>query len=373
MKILQTPARFYPYIGGVENNAFYLSQELVKRGHEVTVICANEPAAKDVRDVNGIAVERLNYTGKIANTNITLRLPFALRDANFDLVHTHLPTPWSADWSTLIARRKNKPVVLTYHNDITGRGMARYIARLYNATSLRYVLKHVDKLIITQPGYLTTSPYLKQYEHKIAVIPNGVDVRKFTPRSLDNKDTPRLFFLSILDEFHRYKGFDILLQALTMVKKDIPDVKLIVGGEGELLREYQQKVHSLELTDSVEFHGFIPEDRIVEYYAAASAFVLPSISSTQEGFGIVLLEALACGTPVISTDIVGVAADVRANNAGIIVPPKDHEALAEAILTLLGDAKLAQQMGDAGRRLVEAKYTWERVAAMTEAVYEALV
>ena len=373
MKILQTPARFYPYIGGVENNAYYLSLELLKRGHDVTVICANEPDAKDLTNVNGIRVQRLKYIGKIANTNITLRLPFALRKTEFDLVHTHLPTPWSADWSTMVARRKKKPVVLTYHNDITGSGMARYIARLYNATSLNYILKHVDRIIITQPGYLHSSPYLKRVEHKIVIIPNGVDVEKFKPPNDANHASNVLFFLSILDEFHRYKGLDILLKALTIVKKDIPDIKLIVGGEGELRGEYQQMATSLGLNGTVEFHGFIPDDRLVEYYTTSNAFVLPSISSTQEGFGLVLLEALACGTPVISTDIVGVAADVKASNAGIIVSPNDPEALAEAILTLLRDAALASKMGESGRRLVEAKYTWERVAAMTEEVYEALL
>jgi glycosyltransferase involved in cell wall biosynthesis len=268
---------------------------------------------------------------------------------------------------------RKKPVVLTYHNDITGRGLARYIARLYNATSLTYVLKRVDKIIITQPGYLHSSPYLKRYEHKIVIIPNGVDVEKFKPPSGAKHASNVLFFLSILDEFHRYKGLDILLKALIIVKKDIPDVKLIVGGSGELMGEYQRMANSLGLNGAVEFHGFIPDDRLVEYYSNSNVFVLPSISSTQEGFGIVLLEALACGTPVISTAIVGVAADVQANHAGIIIPPNDSGALADGILTLLRDAALAQKMGDAGRRLVEAKYTWEKVAAMTEAVYRAVL
>jgi len=373
MKILQTPARFYPYIGGVENNAYYLSLELVKRGHEVTVICANEPDAKDSADIHSIKVKRLNYIGKIANTNVTLRLPLELLKADFDIVHTHLPTPWSADWSAMVARIKKRPVVLTYHNDITGRGIARYIARLYNATSLKYVLKRVDKIIITQPGYLNSSPYLKKYGHKIEIVPNGVDVGKFKPGSVDKHNANTLFFLSLLDEFHRYKGLDYLLKALTIVKKEIPDIKLVIGGEGELMSEYQQMAKSLGLNGNVEFHGFIPDERIVEYYATCNAFVLPSISSTQEGFGIVLLEALACETPVISTDIVGVAEDVKANNAGVIVPPKDSEALADAILTILRDGALAKQMGEKGRRLVEERYTWERVAEMTEEVYEDLV
>ncbi len=95
MRILQTPARFYPYVGGVENYVYYLSKELVKRGHEVKVMCAREPKLES-KEIDGIEVERLDYIGKTANTNLTLSLPRRLLKEDFDVLHTHLPTPWSA-------------------------------------------------------------------------------------------------------------------------------------------------------------------------------------------------------------------------------------------------------------------------------------
>ena len=104
MKILQTPVRFYPFVGGVENYVHSLNKELVKLGHEVTVVCANEPKVKPEEMMEGIKVKRLNYIGKIANTNITLKLPLELFREDFDLVHTHIPTPRSADWSAIVAR-----------------------------------------------------------------------------------------------------------------------------------------------------------------------------------------------------------------------------------------------------------------------------
>jgi glycosyltransferase involved in cell wall biosynthesis len=372
MKIVQTPVRFYPFIGGVENYVYYLSKELVKLGHDITVICANEPVSKKQEAIDGIEIKRLSYFGKIANTNITPQLPFALSKEEFDVIHTHVPTPWSADWSNVISKFKKKPLVVTYHNDIIGDGIANYIAGFYNSTALKSLLGKADKIIITQPNYMYSSPYLGNYKDKIEVIPNGVDVDKFKPINI-KKEENSIFFLSLLDEFHKYKGLDYLLNALKIVKLEIEDVKLIVGGKGKLLDYYRSMVNEMGLGDNVEFHGFIPDEKIVEYYSKCSVFILPSISSKQEGFGIVALEALACETPVISTEIVGVAADVKESNSGIIVPPKDVDKLADAILKILSNKESSFKMGINGRKLVEEKYTWASIAKMAEKVYRELI
>ncbi len=369
MKILQTPIRFFPFIGGVENYVYYLSQELVKKGHQVRVLCADEPHAPEEDIIENIKVKRLHYIGKVANTNITPGFPFAIYKEDFDVIHTHIPTPWSADWSYLAAILKKKPLIITYHNDIIGNGSAQYIAKLYNNTFLKVLLNHAARIIITQPDYLDSSPYLKKYEDKIEVIPNGVDTEKFKPLKVkENQNT--LFFLSLLDEFHEYKGLEYLLNALKIVKEQIINVKLIVGGEGKLLDYYTKMAQELGLKNNVEFHGFIPHENIVEYYNQCNVFVLPSISSKQEGFGIVALEALACETPVISTEIVGVADDVNDFNAGIIVPPKDVEKLAKSIIELLKNPKMSKEMGMNGRKLVQDKYTWTKIAEMTEDLYK---
>lgn len=372
MKIVQTPVRFYPFIGGVENYVYYSSKELVKLGHDVTVICANEPSTKKEEIIDGIKVKRLSYVGKIANTNITPQLPFVLLKEDFDIIHTHIPTPWSADWSNITSKFKNKPLIVTYHNDIIGNGVTDYIAGFYNSTALKSLLNKVDRIIITQPNYLQSSPYLGKYGDKIEVIPNGVDVDKFKPVNVVKLEKS-IFFLSLLDEFHKYKGLDYLLNALKKVKLEIDNVKLIIGGKGKLLDYYSNMANDLGLKGNVEFHGFIPDEKIVEYYNKCSVFVLPSISSKQEGFGIVALEALACETPVISTEIVGVADDVKKSNAGLIVPPKNVDELANAIIEILNNNDSSEKMGISGRKLVEEKYTWAGIARMTEKVYNELL
>jgi glycosyltransferase involved in cell wall biosynthesis len=157
--------------------------------------------------------------------------------------------------------------------------------------------------------------------------------------------------------------------ALRIIKKDVPDIRLIVGGEGELLEEYRTMSHRLDLNENVRFAGFIPEDRIVEYYNRADIFVMPSTDPTQEGFGMVLLEALACGTPVITTRIVGVSKEVRELGAGVVVEPGDVIGLAEAIKNLLFHKNRSQAMGTIGIKLARERYSWDIIAEKISGIY----
>lgn len=369
LKILQTPARFYPYTGGVENYTYYLSRELVRSGHEVKIMCAKEP--KDSKSINnGIKLERLDYIGKIANTNITPTLPFHILKEDFDIIHTHLPTPWSADWSAIFSLGMKKPLVLSYHNDIVGDGVARYIAKGYNLTALKFTLKIAKKIIIGHSNYLKFSPYLKKYQEKIVIIPVGVDIGRFTPSEKETENT--IFFLSLMDEFHKYKGLDYLLGAMELVKKEIPAVKLIVGGGGKLLNYYREKTASMDLEKNVDFAGYIPIESVPGYYRNCNLFVLPSISASHEGFGIVSLEAMACGKPIVTTDIVGTAEDIKKYDSGIVIKPMDTKALADAIIRILQDKKEAKRMGTNGRELIEKKYSWVNIAKKIENVYNSI-
>lgn len=372
LKVLQTPVRFYPFIGGVEKYVYYISKELVKiEDCDVKVICANEPESISEEVHDDIMIKRLKYTGKIANTNVTLSLPGVLLSEDFDIIHTHVPTPWSSDWSNIVSRIKSKPLVVTYHNDIIGEGFANTIANFYNKTTLKSLLNKADKIIITQDDYIN-SPHLQKYKNKITTIPNGVDTSLFKP-SVKNRKENQIFFLSVLDKFHKYKGLDYLIDSIVDVKKIIPDIKLVIGGKGELLEFYKSKVEELSLKDNVEFKGFLTDEEVIRMYQESELFILPSISSLQEGFGIVVLEALSCETPVISTDIVGVSDDVIATNSGIIIPPKDADKLQEAIIKILNDKELIRIMGRNGRELVKEKYEWKNIAKSIHDLYEELL
>jgi glycosyltransferase involved in cell wall biosynthesis len=366
MRILQTPVRLFS-TGGVENYVCQLSRELVDIGHEVKIICAQTPVEQKVDD--RISVNALWTLGKIANTNITPALPLTLIQEDFDILHTHIPTPWSADWSMVAALIKKRHLVLTYHNDIVGEGSARHIARVYNRTALKLLLNAADRIIVARHSHLPA--ILEDYREKISIIPVGIDVRMFRQKEVSRLGD--IFFLSVLDEYHRYKGLEHLFSSLKMLKREVPDVKLVVGGGGELINYYRQLALSLGIEKNVVFTGFIPADKLVDYYNGCKIFVLPSTDPSREGFGIVPLEAMACGRPVITTDIIGCADNIKRCGAGLVVDCGDEKGLAEAILCILNDETLAKRMGLLGIRLAEEKYSWRSVARQIERVYKELV
>jgi glycosyltransferase involved in cell wall biosynthesis len=366
MKILHTPVRIYA-TGGVESYVLNLSRSLADLGHGVSVICSD--SARDMCPDRRVSVKALMSAAKIANTDITPGLPMALLREDFDLVHTHLPTPWSADWSAIACAAKGRPLILTYHNDIVGEGYAGHVAGLYNATALKLLLRRANRILVARPRHI--SPRLRPYMDKVEFVPVGVDAEAFRHRKSEAEGD--IFFLSVLDEFHRYKGLDVLLEALQIVKAEIPEVMLVVGGGGVLLDHYRHQAKALGLEENVRFEGRIPKERLLDIYNGCKLFVLPSLCAEQEGFGIVPLEAMACSVPVVVTDIVGVAEDVERCGAGMVVRPGGRQALAKAIISILGDEKNAAKMGLAGRRLVEKKYSWKRVALQVEGIYREVI
>lgn len=367
LHILQTPVRFLPYTGGVEIYVLNLSQELVKIGHSVKVICADEPKS-DLNKIDGVNVKRLNYLGKIANTNITAGLFYALLREKFDIIHTHFPTPWSADISMLISYLKRKPLVLSYHNDANKKGFLGILVKIYNHIFLKLLLKRADKILILQPDYLFISKHLQKYSKKITVITPGVNTKVFYKKNT-KKIPNQIFFLSILDKYHRYKGLSYLLEAIKLVSIEIPNIKLVVGGAGELLGEYKALSKNLGIESSVEFRGFIENDNLVSLYNQSELFCLPSISN-EEGFGMVLIEALACKTPVITTEIVGIDSEIKQNNCGIVVRPRDSRDLANSIVRLLKNPDMIKEMGENGRKLVERRFSWQKIATQVNDIYQ---
>ncbi|SFK65424.1 Glycosyltransferase involved in cell wall bisynthesis [Halogranum rubrum] len=383
MKIIQTPGRFYPHTGGVETYVHDLSKRLSELGHTSKVVCPNHPSEEHIDDFpGGITTRRLTSVGQIAYTELTPMLPVALLQEvkNADILHTHLPTPWSADISTLVGELTNTPTVITYHNDIIGDGIADYISQAYNSTVLRATLRSADQIIITQENYIESSKQLSQYKDKITVVGNGVDIERFQPQSLSqesqrshgiNPDTPTIFFLSVLNRSHDYKGLDVLLQAIKLLNEhDGRSVQLIVGGDGEARSKYEKIAAKLGIENSVNFKGYIPDEELPAIYSSSDVFALPSLSSDQEGFGLVLLEALACGTPVVTTDVVGVADDVRAANLGEVVNRHDPEALAAGIRSVINHQR---SVNERGHTFCAENYSWRRQSKKMEEVYQNLV
>ncbi len=371
LHIIQTPARFYPATGGIENYVFNLSKKLLMLGNKVTAISANEPDS-NIREHKGIKIIKLPYYFKIANTNITFSLFFRLMREKFDILHTHFPTPWSADISMLVSLIKRKPLILTYHNDLVKEGIEGVLATIYSSTLLKILFLVSKKIIITSPNYIKFSKYLKGQAKKIIIIPNGVNMLDYSSETKIKKVKNQLFFLSVLDKYHRYKGLDYLLKSISKVIKHFPDVKLLVGGEGELVDEYIKLTKELNISKNVLFLKYLNNFSLKKIYRESSIFVLPSINNN-EGFGIVLLEAMASNTAVITTNHAGMATEINRNNCGVIVEPSNSQSLSDAIIKLLKDTKLTEVMGNNGRKLVEEKYSWKNLSLEINRIYQELL
>lgn len=366
LRIVHTPVRFAPAYGGVEKYVTELSRQQVRLGHQVTVVCADEPHS-DLSDINGVRVIRLPYLAKVANTNITRRLFHVLRTQDFDVIHTHIPTPWSADISALVSRLKKKPLYVTYHNDLTGQGVAKAIAAIYNATFLHLVLRQAQRIIITQSKYAEYSDHLARYKNKILTIPPGVTDPLILPEPARRSN--QIFFMSVLDKHHEYKGLGVLLNAMVTVINQWPDARLIVGGGGELVGKYRRLADELGIGLAVDFAGYVSDQRLAELYSSSSVFVLPSLNN-MEGFGIVALEALSYGTPVITTELAGCADFIRENRAGAIVRPNDQSGLAAEIVASLTDSENARAMGARGSKAVTDRFSWLAVARQVDRLYQ---
>jgi glycosyltransferase involved in cell wall biosynthesis len=365
MRIVHTPVRFSS-TGGVESYVRSLTAELAALGHSIKVIAADAPGKKP--DIPGVTALYLRTAFSIANTNITPGLLPALLREDYDLLHTQLPTPWSADLSMIAGKLKDVPFVLSYQNDIAGAGINNAIAGLYNATALKLLLRAADRIIITRAEFL--SPHLVAHKDRLSVIPPGIDPVKFHPEECEQ--IADIFFLSVLDEYHEYKGLRTLLAAVRLLKKDRPGILLIVGGNGPMKEYYQRMAKDLQIGENVIFSGYIPEEDLPDFYQQCRTFVLPSTDPVREGFGIVLLEAMACGRPVVTTEIAGVAKDIVAADAGIVVDRNSPEELAAALNTLLSSDERREQLAGNARRLVLEKYTWKRIAREIDRLYRAL-
>jgi glycosyltransferase involved in cell wall biosynthesis len=220
---------------------------------------------------------------------------------------------------------------------------------------LSKALDRADEIIATTRSYAETSKLLKGREYH--VIPNGIDLGEFQDSEVGKE--PLIVFLGRLS---LSKGVDVLIRAMREVEVE---ARCVIIGDGEEKKRFMKLAKDLEV--NVEFTGFLPREEVVNYLKRASLLVLPSVSRL-EAFGIVLLEAMACGTPVVASDIPGVR-DV-ASEAGLLFPPGDHRKLAEIINELLSDEEKIRKLGEKGKRIVREKYSWDVVIGRLIEVYE---
>jgi glycosyltransferase involved in cell wall biosynthesis len=245
-----------------------------------------------------------------------------------------------------------------------------------------HILNRADKIIVTSWDYAQRSRLrhrLRDMPEKFAEVPIGVQANTFKPRRKDkaleekyqfvNKKV--IMFIGALDKAHYFKGVTYLIKAFQLISSN-DDYRLMIIGQGDLSRSYQSLVSSFGLEKKVVFTGFVPDDALPLYYNLGDIMVLPSIDGS-EAFGMVLLEAMASGLPVIASDLPGVRSVVDKKENGFLVKPKDVASLAKYLDLLLKNPHLAGEFGSKGRAKVLDKYDWSTIAKSLEDIFNDVI
>jgi glycosyltransferase involved in cell wall biosynthesis len=235
------------------------------------------------------------------------------------------------------------------------------------------VLSGARWVAATTDDYAKHSALRRTPAEKVVVLPNGVDTTVFRPeRNTDalraryglSEDEPIVLFVGGLDTAHYFKGIPILLQSIAR----LPGVRVLVIGEGDLRPSYREMAHQSGLEERVQFTGHVSQEELPLHYNLADVVVLPS-TTRGEAFGMVLIEAMACGIPVVASNLPGVRSVVEDGVNGRLVPPGDATALVEALRALLADSEMRQRMGRDGRMKTERIYDWRLIGLQLERLY----
>lgn len=379
--LVNTPDYIKKYAhGGTEIAAYNLAVNMAKRGNMVDVFTTSIDSKNSVELYPNMKVHRHGTSLKIASANPSIKLIYNPLKYDMDIVHAHSPIPYSDLPALLYAKRKNLPFILTYQFDgvETGGSFARNAGvSLYNKLFIHKVLKSADTIIATTKSYAKESPFLRRYLEKIVVIPNGINIEEVTTPVTKKKsreilglpqDSELILFFGSLVE---YKGPDILLKAFKLVKNNFKNVKLIFAGRGHMDQQLKETAKQMKISDDVIFTGFVEDDEKPLYYKAADIFCLPS-TTLAESFGIVNLEAMAAGLPIVSSDLGGIPDIVKNGVNGILAKPYDFEMVAEHLTKLLNNEELRQEMGQNGLEMVK-NYTWDEVTTKTEELYKKII
>ena len=364
MKIAMVSPYDFTWPGGVTAQVAQLARELGKSGHEVQVLAPHSPS-RDGLDVDqfvplGRSVP-LPSGGSIARNCLSWWLYPKVRDLlrreNFDIVHLH--EPMAPILPLLVLELSHAVNIGTFHASYSHQ-------RLY--TIAHPIIKRWHRRL---HGGIAVSPAAHRYVNKAfpadyKIIPNGIDVNHFAataapwPEYQDGKTN--ILFVGRLE---KRKGLKYLLEAYSRLKWDLPNIRLIVVGPGQPDRDSFRIIGARGLNDVV-FLGKVPYEDLPRYYASADIFCAPATGA--ESFGIVLLEAMAAGKPIVASDIEGYGCIVSHGEQGLLFPAKDPEALASALALLIENPNLGQRLGANGRQTVE-RYRWSVVASQVEDYY----
>lgn len=361
MKILELPAYFLPHRGGIESIVYSLSKEWVKLKHKVKVITSSIDSNENKEIMDGIKIKRVKAF-QFMQDAIAPTLFCNLHKA--DIVHIHHPHPYWIFISAFYCRIKNIPYVIHMHGrEIIYPGWKNVLAKIYNYFCLDFVLKRSAKIITHTTKVIPQSKYLKKYKYKITYIPHGIELTK--PKKIKRSN----FILTV--GIRDYKRLDILIKSMPLILKKVK-TKLVIAGDGKERKKLEQLVKKMNLTKYVIFLGYITEEQKYGLYQKAGVYVLPS-PTIMESFGTVAFEAFSMKCPVITTSGAGVSEVFEREKIGIITQPYNIIDLADNIINILTNKKLAKKIGENGYKVIKEKYQWKDIAKKYIKTFEEII
>jgi glycosyltransferase involved in cell wall biosynthesis len=377
LRIAHLTATFPPYPGGAGNTAYRFAKGQAERGNHVEVFTA--PAEGDPPDPGKAIVHRIEPRFAIGNAPL---LPQLGRLDGFDVVHIHYPFIFGSEL-TLLARlrkkRRRAALIVHYKNRLLGAGPRGALFETYEHTVSPTLIRSADRILVLSEDHARSVSYLRKAlertPERVIEMPNGVDTDAFSPGPDSGgllaelgipADAVVAAFVATLDRAHHFKRLDVAIEALARTRSR--DVHIVVAGGGELLDGFKAQASRAGVGSRVHFLDRVPHGELPDVLRASDLFVLTT--EPPESFGIVLIEALACGLPAVATDYPGVRAVIDEGETGFLVPAGDSAAVAEALDKLVDMGRDGRErIGAEGRRRCEERWAWPALLDRMDAAY----
>jgi len=354
--------------GGMERHVESLMVGLAGKVRFVNLVPSRDGPARDHRLGESVVCEVPSFS-LAYNAPISPTMPWRAwqlhRERRFDLAHLHFPDPMSH--VAALALPRSLPIVVSWHSDIVRRKLFRALYRPF----VERILHRAAAVVVGTPAHFRSSKVLpvSGVQDKLAQVPYGIDFSRFAHAGPGAAQIRRRFGERIVFALGRhvyYKGFEFLLEAMAA----LPGAHLLLGGEGPLTGKLRARAADLGVAGRVTFLGEIPDEQLADFYFACDVFCMPSVEPA-EAFGLVQVEAMACARPVVCCELYnGVTYVNRHNETGLVVPPRQSAALADALRRLLDDATLRERLGKAAAERVRQEFSLQAQCEAMLKVYQ---
>ena len=365
---------FPPYEAGTGNVCLHNSLELAKRGHIVEILTTGPSNSTDPI-AERVTLKRIKPIARRGNAALLPGLARHMRHCA--VIHLHLPFYGGAEWALLGSRISARPLVVTYHNDVTLQGRLGNLPPIYDAIVTKNIARHCARWIAPSLAFASNSRisrYLAPISEKVVEIPNGVDISTFSTSTGANDDEPisiakrdlKILFVGALDSAHYYKGLELLMKAFSNLEDR--RAELVVVGDGELSNYYSGLANKLEIQKRVRFLGKIQNQSLPDVYRDADIVVVPSIIA--ENQSLVALEAMSSGRPLIVSRYASTQSLVQDGINGVLFTSENEEDLRQKIEMLMDDGHLRKSLGRRAREHCVSRHSWDTVGDALDTLFK---